>query len=421
MSNESPKLPLPGAPDENGATIVPAQKDDVKQRDEAANIIRSKISRLYADEPDATDELEEAKEPGTHSEHQQYLIELYSSGLSMEDIQVKWHEYYQGLNAQKKHEVWQEFYANQNRHTHSLAPQASDVKLPEPDTKKAHKTAKKLLAERRKNKEKEIDWSTSGKKRTKKKLTRKHHIQSLVFGLSAGVIVLFTLMFTFFNERILLPFIQPNTIAAATPIITVPGAVVSSESKVIIPKLNVEAPVVYDVPFIQPGETADDFEERIQEGLERGVVHYPSSQLPGETGQGFNSNTVIVGHSSNNIFNRGGYKFAFMQLRQLEPGDTFMLNYNSKQYVYKVYEKKVVPPTDLSVLGPASRPNSATLITCDPPGLNINRLIIVAEQISPNPLTNVLTNQETQTTDELVVPGKPKTMWERFWGFVTGD
>ena len=37
-------------------------------------------------------------------------------------------------------------------------------------------------------------------------------------------------------------------------------------------KLNIEAPVVYDPQFIEPGETEGDFEGRVQTALEGGVV-----------------------------------------------------------------------------------------------------------------------------------------------------
>lgn len=440
MVKKSPTFQLPGTPDESAATIVPATSADSPGKDKAADVIRAKISRLYAEEPDADKELEEATEPGPHSKHQRFLLKLHQEKLSQEDIQVRWHEYYQDLSEPEKHEVWQEFYSNQNRHTQSLShepetsstPHEPEKPIPLPSVKaKRGSLRKKARSFRPKATTPAVATQVKPKKAKKKqktehaaapaKLGAKHHFKSILFGLGMGAIVLFLLMFTFFNERYITPFIQPNQIAAATPIITVPGAVVSSEPKVIIPKLNVEAPVVYDVPFIQPGEDEKDFEERTQAALENGVVHYPTSQKPGESGQGFNSNAVIVGHSSNNLFSRGKYKFAFMQLNQLNAGDTFMLNYNSKQYVYKVYEKKVVKPTEVSVLGAASRPNSATLITCDPPGFNINRLVIIAEQISPNPATNVLTDNRTETPENLVVPSNPKTMWERLWGWITGD
>jgi sortase A len=121
---------------------------------------------------------------------------------------------------------------------------------------------------------------------------------------------------------------------------------------------------------------------------------------------------VIVGHSSNNILNSGKYKFAFVLLRKLEIDDTFFLHKDGIRYTYKVYDKKVVPPTDVSVLGPADRANTATLITCDPPGTSVNRLIIVAEQISPDPAGNTAATIETEpVTEEL--PSNAESLWSR--------
>src|SRR6185503_5172973 len=125
------------------------------------------------------------------------------------------------------------------------------------------------------------------------------------------------------------------------------GAAVGADPEVIIPKINAEVPVVYNV-----NTTAD---EAIQEGLTEGVVHYPTSANPGEDG-----NVVIVGHSSGNIFNLGNYKFAFSLLRELDNGDTFFLQKDGKRYTYQVYRKEVVKPTDVSVLGPADTPATAT-------------------------------------------------------------
>ena len=109
------------------------------------------------------------------------------------------------------------------------------------------------------------------------------------------------------------------------------------ESLIIIPKSILKSLLVYDVTSIEDAAMA--------EALERGVLHYPLSPVPGQNG-----NVVIVGHSSNNLFNRGKYKFAFVLLNRLEEGDTFMLNYNSKRYIYRVYTKKIVSPSEVSVL-----------------------------------------------------------------------
>ena len=56
------------------------------------------------------------------------------------------------------------------------------------------------------------------------KLKAKHHLQSLLFGLSMGLAVLFIFLFSFFNEFFIAPFIQPSRNASATPLSSVPTA-----------------------------------------------------------------------------------------------------------------------------------------------------------------------------------------------------
>ena len=190
------------------------------------------------------------------------------------------------------------------------------------------------------------------------------------------MIVLIIFLFGFFNEVIIAPFIQPSRTAAATPLIVSSDSVAPTTTpEVIIPKINVEIPVNYS-------ETSTN-EADIENALENGVVHYPTTALPGQTG-----NAAFFGHSSNNIFNKGKYKFAFVLLHTLVPGDTFYLTYNGKVYVYKVISRTIVDPSNVGVLGPVpGQTATATLITCDPPGTSLHRLIVVGQQISPDPST----------------------------------
>lgn len=216
------------------------------------------------------------------------------------------------------------------------------------------------------------------------------------------------LLFGFFNERFIAPFISPSRTVSSAPIIMDPDSVATGpEPKLIIPKINVEIPVVYDEPSVE--------EEAIQNALERGVVHYANTPLPGELGNG-----VIFGHSSNNILNKGKYKFAFVLLKRLEIGDTFIVQKDSKRYVYRVFEKKVVPPTDMSVLDKTSKPATFTLITCDPPGTTINRLVVIAEQISPDPAGNIASSsqQNAPLATPAYLPGDAPTLWSRIWGWL---
>jgi len=147
----------------------------------------------------------------------------------------------------------------------------------------------------------------------------------------------------------------------------------------------------------------------VENALEDGVVHYADTALPGQDG-----NTVIVGHSSNNIFNQGKYKFAFVLLSRLDTGDTFYLQKDGIRYTYEVFQKQIVSPTDVSVLGPSSKPAVASLITCDPPGTSTNRLVVTGEQISPDPSSNIAaTSSNSLATKSAIIPGNSPTLWSR--------
>ncbi len=375
------------------------QKPNNHQEPElAANIARAKLSQLYQEEPDVKEEIIESSSAAHPSKHQRYMQSLTTSGKSLAEIQTAWHNYYLGLSDKEKHEVWQEFYAAHERAKTTPAkisqpPETSENKT-KPKKKRSAAKPQSVAAVR----EKIIRSVNSGAGR---KATRKQNLHSLVFGLGVGAVVMLIFLFGFFNERFIAPFITPSRAVSSTPIIVDPNSTTAGpEAEIIIPKINVEVPVVYDVNSIQ--------EEAIQAGLENGVVHYATTPDPGQRG-----NSVIVGHSSNNIFNQGKYKFAFVLLNKLEVGDTFYLTKDRVRYAYRIYEKKVVPPTDVSVLGPTDKPATATLITCDPPGTSVNRLIIIGEQISPDPNKNAASTANPATGETDIVPGNAPSLWSR--------
>lgn len=235
-------------------------------------------------------------------------------------------------------------------------------------------------------------------------LKAKRHLQSLVFGISSGALVLLVFLFGFFNEVVITPFIQPGH-ANATPIIlSSSDAAPSPNPEVIIPKINVELPTIY-------GTSVN--ENDIENSLQDGVIHYPSTSVPGQQG-----NVAVFGHSSNNIFSAGNYKFAFVLLHTLVPGDIFYLTYNNKVYTYKVYDMKVVAPSQTWVLNPvAGHTATATLITCDPPGTSRNRLVVWGDQISPDPNVNAGAPAPSiaQPTE---IAGNGPSLWSKFWNYV---
>jgi LPXTG-site transpeptidase (sortase) family protein len=379
----------------------------------AAEVIRAKVARLYEDEPDALTEVAEAEQTTQRSSHQQFMYELSTSGKDLATIQTEWHNYYQGLPASDKHQVWHEFYASQSSVTHQ-SPKVQDAHRVAEHKQEAatSKRKRQTPALRDVRSKKEVQAAIRNHVSAGGKLSTRQHIQSLLFGLSMGLVVMLIFLFGFFNEVVIAPFIQPSRTSAATPLIIDSNSVPpSSKPEVIIPKINVQIPVDYT-------QTTTD-EKQIENALDSGIVHYPTTVKPGELG-----NTALFGHSSNNIFNQGKYKFAFVLLHTLVPGDTFYLTYNNKVFVYKVITKTVVEPTEVGVLGPvAGQAATATLITCDPPGTSLRRLVIVGQQISPDPSgnTNAAAAPTTQnSTVSAALPGNGPTLWGRVVGSPAG-
>lgn len=202
-------------------------------------------------------------------------------------------------------------------------------------------------------------------------------------------------------------YISPGAIEAQN-IIVDPSMVtaVDPAPKVVIPKINVDAPAVYGLPNLQ--------ENTVQKGLEGGVVHYAfrgASAVPGEKG-----NAVFLGHSSNDVFDAGDYKFVFVQLERMQKGDTFYLHYNGTRYTYRVTETKTIKPSQISDLVLGNDRPLATLITCTPIGTATNRFIVIGEQISPDPNA---APQSTESQDEptRVTDGQSPSLFERLWPF----
>lgn len=129
-----------------------------------------------------------------------------------------------------------------------------------------------------------------------------------------------------------------------------------------VSKLNIkEARVETSPPTLSPDDA---------------LGHYVGSVMPGEVG-----NTFIYGHSVLPFFyNPRNYKTIFSTLNTLEVGDTFYINYNNKEYKYAVESKISVRPERVNPLGyykPAYLSESTvTLMTCDPPGTKLRRLLI---------------------------------------------
>jgi len=140
-----------------------------------------------------------------------------------------------------------------------------------------------------------------------------------------------------------------HLVEAITPLpLPTPGP--EQAVRIRIPAIGVDAPVV----------EGDDWES-----LKQGVGHYVGSANPGERG-----NCVLSAH--NDIYGK-----IFRDLPDLELGSEVFVHTTGQVYRYVVSQKRIVEPTEVSVLAPTSSP-VLTLISCYPYGIDTHRIVVVA-------------------------------------------
>ncbi len=228
---------------------------------------------------------------------------------------------------------------------------------------------------------------------------------------AAAILVMLTFLFLQYNRVIfsnVAAYVSPGNMDPSTLIIDPSAAVdVGPEPKLIIPKITVQVPIVWDA-------IASD-QNSLNKAMDKGVAWFNipgANARPGEKG-----NFVVSGHSSNDWMDGGDYKFIFARLEQLQQGDTIYVNYNSKRYTYTITSTEVVKPTDVSALiGKSDKPH-ITLVTCTPLGTALNRLLVFADQVSPDPTAaNTATEPVAPAATAAQMPSNSPTFLQRIFG-----
>jgi LPXTG-site transpeptidase (sortase) family protein len=134
-----------------------------------------------------------------------------------------------------------------------------------------------------------------------------------------------------------------------------------------IESLDIKAPIIYTQATTEAG---------FQQDLQRGVVHYPETALPGELG-----NVYLFGHSSDLPWKEGDYKTVLALLPRIQVGaEIKVTSHEGKTFTYIVKETKVVGPKDIEVLSQFNRERKLlTVQTSYPIGTALRRFIVVAE------------------------------------------
>lgn len=302
---------------------------------------------------------------------------------------------------QQYHSAWQKYYQMyyERYYANHLNAQQSPAQQPQANAPEATDT---LSPQQQAIRDLRSKIRNTVNDSAKKVRNSRHFIPAL-----AGTMVMLAFVFLQYNRVIL------GTVAAYTSpgniepqnIIVDPSidTKVSAEPKIIIPKINVDAPVVYGAaPDVQSQRKA----------MEKGVAHFAvsgASALPGQAG-----NVVLAGHSSNDAFAAGGYKFIFAQNEKLQKDDVIYLNYEGKRYTYKITGSEVVKPNEVTKIQTGTQKPMLTLVSCVPVGTADKRLLVYADQISPDPNTASAAAENNATGQ---IPGNPSpTVLERIFG-----
>lgn len=238
-----------------------------------------------------------------------------------------------------------------------------------------------------------------------KKVRKSRHFVPI----TAATCVVLLFLFLQFNQILIAnvqAYISPGDVDPANIIVNPSTDIaVGPDPKLIIPKINVDVPVYYN--------TTPDYNSQMA-AMQKGVAWFGipgADSHPGQVG-----NTVLSGHSSNDITDQGDYKFIFARLDHLVKGDSIFVNYQGKRYTYTVTNTSVVKPTDVSALVYQTTKPILTLITCTPLGTSLNRLLVTAEQVSPDPANATPAPEKTGTTQATSIPGSSPTVFERIFG-----
>ena len=168
-------------------------------------------------------------------------------------------------------------------------------------------------------------------------------------------------------------FVDPNKLPAKQPFPALTSAGQATEGDWIrIPSIGV------NVPLVLANSILDD---DILEVLDRGAALYPNGIQPGRLG-----NTFISAHSTGDPW-RGAYRFAFLRINELDPGNVIHLDYQGTRYTYKVTHTSIVEPTpDFTVRSNRPVP-TMVLMACWPLWTTDKRMIKHAELTNVTQLT----------------------------------
>ena len=182
--------------------------------------------------------------------------------------------------------------------------------------------------------------------------------------IAAGIVILLFLAYELWGTK----FVAQRSQRALAKEIKFPKIPLPVASPLPVPDLGegiarIEIPKIDVNWIVVEGVTVD--------ALKKGPGHFPGTAYPGDKG-----NVVISGH-------RATYGEPFARMNEVGVGDVIKLTTLRGVFDYTVVEKKIVKPTDLSVVQDF-QDERLTLTTCEPRYGSKLRMIVVAKPDNPS-------------------------------------
>lgn len=398
-------------PDENrpvAPLVVPPQQPTgpVDERShnpqEAANVVRTQLDQIYQQDPNTTVSVPAAT-PSATPQNLQYTHQDADIANPYERTHDETEHQIQANMWQKYHSAWQSYYQQYYEryyvsqvHEAKKTLESEFVHTPE---KEQTITTDEAMYDLRSKLRQRISARAANVRKSR------HFMPAL-----AATLVMLIFLFLQYNRVLFASveaYVSPGSLSTSALIVDpTTTTTVGAEPKLIIPKISTEVPILWDA------NAAD--QNSLNAAMDKGVAWFNingASARPGEVG-----NFVLSGHSSNDWLDKGDFKFIFARLDQLNEGDTVYVNYNSTRYTYQVTGKQIVKPTDVAALTvPTSKP-MLTLLTCTPLGTALNRLLVFADQVSPDPNKASTSTTSTDSTSAAKMPSNSPTFFERLFG-----
>ena len=347
---------------DGGPTSSPKTSEQ-QQRETIARIARHKAESIYRQDPN---------------------YQFFGTADDIKKYHSAWQDYYQRYYGDYYQKVAQKFIEKER-----LENAKSDMQ----DTLKENKlNAKKVKASslvdspKRKEEEEEEKASTARlfkkqiQDKTKMRIKRLKKSRHFIPLAVAAIILIVGILFQY-NQVIvsnIVAYMSPgnsetNTITEIDPTVAVN---IHKNPTLIIPKLNIEAPITFG---------AKNDVGSMMTAMGNGVAHFSipgASAVPGQFG-----NFVISGHSAGNVYEQSNYKFIFSGLTRMAKDDLVYVDYKNERYTYKITGTNTVEPTDVASLvkiGDDANAPAITLLTCTPLGTSRYRLLVYGEQVNPD-------------------------------------